>query len=250
MGCAKGVSTGVVRHQSALSFQATTPPPTHGRQQLPASDHQHTQEAHPAALTMLPTHHQGRRSAGGSTSASVQRVQNVPSPISARSRAVVGITLPRPAPGSLRELRELQRAHTPLQRSAFEHELKAHPDKAWVSWLLNGIDNGVSTGYNGPHFSYTARNLTSALQHPEVVDDGLQKEVESGRILGPFCQPPLKNLRTSGLGAVPKKNEKWRVILHLSAPEGLSINDFISKDEFSMHVLLHTRRRCSPAQQI
>ena len=147
----------------------------------------------------------------------------------------MGITLPRPAPGSLRELRELQRAHTPLRRSAFEHELKAHPDKAWVSWLLNGIDNGVSTGYNGPHFSYTARNLTSALQHPEVVDDELQKEVESGRILGPFCQPPLKNLRTSGLGAVPKKNGKWRVILHLSAPEGLSINDFISKDEFSMH---------------
>ena len=74
---------------------------------------------------MLPTHHQGRRSAGGSTSASVQRVQNVPSPTSAGSRAVVGITLPRPAPRSLRELSELQRAHTPLRHSAFEHELKA-----------------------------------------------------------------------------------------------------------------------------
>ena len=119
-----------------------------------------------------------------------------------------GITLPRPAPGSLQELRELQRAHTPLRRSAFEHELKAHPDKAWVSWLLNGIDNSVSTGYNGPHFSYTARNLTSALQHPDVVDDELQKEVESGRILGPFCQPPPS--RTSahpGLGQSQRKTE-------------------------------------------
>ena len=37
-------------------------------------------------------------------------------------------------------LRELQRAHTPLRRSAFQHELKKHPDKAWVSWLLKHPD--------------------------------------------------------------------------------------------------------------
>eukprot|EP00731_Ephydatia_muelleri_P037700 Em0539g2a len=127
------------------------------------------------------------------------------------------------------------RGYTPLRRLAFERELKGHPDKAWVSWLLNGIDNGVSTGYNGPHFPFTACNLTSALQHPEIVDAELLKEVELGRILGPFSQRPLEHLRTSGLGAVPKKNGKWRVILHLSAPEGRSINDFIAKEEFSIH---------------
>eukprot|EP00731_Ephydatia_muelleri_P017504 Em0010g602a len=32
-----------------------------------------------------------------------------------------------------------------------------------------------------------------------------------------------------------KKKGKWRVILHLSAPEGLSINDFIAKEEFAIH---------------
>ena len=34
---------------------------------------------------------------------------------------------------------------------------------------------------------------------------------------------------------VPKKNGKWRTILHLSAPEGHSVNDHINKDEFSIH---------------
>eukprot|EP00731_Ephydatia_muelleri_P033689 Em0035g26a len=154
----------------------------------------------------------------------------------AGSLAAVESTLPSPAPApALQGLSELQRAHTPLRRLAFERELKGHPDKAWVSWLLNGIDNGVSTGYNGPHFPFTARNLTSALQHPEIVDAELLKEVELGRILSPFSQRPLEHLRTSGLGAVPKKNGKWRVILHLSAPEGRSINDFIAKEEFSIH---------------
>ena len=128
-------------------------------------------------------------------------------------------------------LHELQRAHTPLRRSAFEHELKKHPDKAWVSSrLLNGIDNDVSTSYNDPHFSFTARNLTSALQHPEILDSELKKEVNLGCILGPFSQRPLKHLRTSGLGAVPNKNGKWRVILSLVST---SINDFISKEDFA-----------------
>ena len=33
----------------------------------------------------------------------------------------------------------------------------------------------------------------------------------------------------------PKKNGKWRVIMHLSAPPGDSINDFIDPREFPMH---------------
>jgi len=33
---------------------------------------------------------------------------------------------------------------------------------------------------------------------------------------------------------VPKKNGKWCMIHHLSAPQGRSINDFIPGDEFSL----------------
>ena len=55
-----------------------------------------------------------------------------------------------------------------------------------------------------------------------------------GRICGPFNVRPLPSLRCSGLGIVPKKGNKWRMILHLSAPFGSSINDFISKESFSL----------------
>eukprot|EP00731_Ephydatia_muelleri_P001040 Em0001g1040a len=74
--------------------------------------------------------------------------------------------------------------------------------------------------------------VTDFVQHPEIVDAELEKE---GCFLGPFSQRPLKHFRTSGLGTVPKKNGKWRVIHHLSAPEGLTINDFISKEDFAIH---------------
>ena len=39
----------------------------------------------------------------------------------------------------------------------------------------------------------------------------------------------------SGLGVIPKKDGDWRVIYHLSAPYGLSINDFIDPQELSLH---------------
>ena len=44
-----------------------------------------------------------------------------------------------------------------------------------------------------------------------------------------------EHINTSGLGVVQIKNDKWKMILHLSAPEGHSINDYIRKDEFSLH---------------
>ena len=34
---------------------------------------------------------------------------------------------------------------------------------------------------------------------------------------------------------MPKKNGKWRVIRHLSAPEGIGINDYINKEDFPIH---------------
>ena len=56
----------------------------------------------------------------------------------------------------------------------------------------------------------------------------------AGRMAGPFPFPPLPNLRCSGLGVVPKKDGGWRIIYHLSAPPGRSVNEFIDPDQFSL----------------
>ena len=93
---------------------------------------------------------------------------------SALSQAVEQLTLPALVPAPLRWPHELQRARTPLRGSAFELQLTHHPDKARVSRLLIGINNGVSTGYKGPHYHFQARNLATALAHPEVVDAELK----------------------------------------------------------------------------
>ena len=91
-------------------------------------------------------------------------------PTSAGSQAVVENTPPKPAHVLHQWPSELQRAHTTLRRSNFEHELRLHPDKAWVTWLLDGIDNGVSIGYTSSVSPFRSRNLSSAHAHPDLVD--------------------------------------------------------------------------------
>ena len=69
--------------------------------------------------------------------------------------------------------------------------------------------------------------------HPHIIDNKLAKECAAGCVLDPFTYRAFMNLRCSGVGVVPKKENKWRMIMHLSAPEGYSINDFISSKDFS-----------------
>ena len=94
------------------------------------------------------------------------------------------------------------RTHSPLQPLILECELAHHPDKAFVQQLISNLVNGCAIGYNGPQFAANAKHLSSALQHPTIIDESLKKEIEAGCILGPFDDPPLPNLRYSGLGAM------------------------------------------------
>ena len=79
-----------------------------------------------------------------------------------------------------------------------------------------------------------ARNLLSAHTHPTVVDDEIQRECQAGHLLDPFQERPLPNLKCSRVGVVPKKNGKWCMIHHLSAPPGSSVNDHIPKEPYSL----------------
>ena len=66
-------------------------------------------------------------------------------------------------------------------------------------------------------------HLRSALEHPEVIDSLIEKEVTAGRYVGPFDRLTLESIigpfRSHPLGVVPKsKPGEFRVIEDLSAP--------------------------------
>ena len=63
----------------------------------------------------------------------------------------------------------------------------------------------------------------------------VMKEVNLGRIAGPFKVKPLTNLRLSPVGLIPKKDGTYRLIHHLSYPAGGSVNDYIPDQYCTVH---------------
>ena len=140
-----------------------------------------------------------------------------------------------PQPAQATETLDLHRPFTPIDVAQLEHELSPHHDKPWTSQLIKNLTEGARVGFTGTRVARTAPNLASAHLHPEVIDNELSKECSKGHIAGPYPTPPLPNLQCSGVGVVPKKNNTWRMIMHLSAPNMLSINDGINKEDYSLH---------------
>ena len=124
---------------------------------------------------------------------------------------------------------------TPIDINVLERELSQHLNCNFVTNLVNGLSYGTPVGYTGPEKSRVSRNLILVTQHPEIVSTSLSKEINLGRVAGPFDVPPLPNLQCHPVGVVPKKHSTdWRTIYHLSYPEGDSINDYIPKDPYSL----------------
>ena len=89
-------------------------------------------------------------------------------------------------------------------------------------------------GFSGLRISRINPNLLTAHDHADVVQKQLQIECDHGHMAGPYDVPPLENFQCSGIGVVSKKGGVWHVIMHLSAPFGSSVNDYISKEEFGL----------------
>ena len=128
-------------------------------------------EPTPSPPTGRPTPKPARRSASATTLAGVPSGTNASLHTAAGSLAATRHTQARGAPNN-----DHQRGQTPLRHSQFGRELANHPDKAWISWLLDTIQSGVSLGYTGPRGPRTAPNLLSAHQNPHTVTAELTKE--------------------------------------------------------------------------
>lgn len=136
---------------------------------------------------------------------------------------------------------ELRRCHhqptvsTPINVDKLALELFNHPNRDFVTTLVDALRCGTRIGYTGPQKTRVSRNLISASQHPGVVSANLCKEIQLGRVAGPFPFLPLPDFQCHPIGVVPKKHStEWRTIYHLSYPEGDSINDYIPKDPYSL----------------
>ena len=120
---------------------------------------------------------------------------------------------------------------SPIILSAIEPWLDRYPARAAAHTIRSGFAVGFKLGYSGKRVHRMSKNLVSATKDMDRVMQKLDKEIKLGRIAGPFDSLPIPNLIVSPVGLVPKAQKgKFRMIHHLSHPDGDSINDGIDRD--------------------
>ena len=126
---------------------------------------------------------------------------------------------------------------TPFIAESWQRALQHHPDRCLVDYIMRGLAEGFHIGYDYTHSCRSAtQNMTSALQNPQPVKEYLEAEVQAGRVIGPLAQGEVQPLQISRFDVIPKSGQpgKWRLILDLSHPDGLSVNDSIDSQLSSM----------------
>lgn len=119
---------------------------------------------------------------------------------------------------------------TPIRASTLLNYLTGY-DSNQVQFLVSGFSEGFRIPFQGQRQFRFSKNLSSIKDKQHILLNRINEEILSGRVMGPFQNPPFENIQVSPLGLVPKKKlGEFRLIRHLSCPDGSSINDGIPHD--------------------
>ncbi|KNE88892.1 hypothetical protein PSTG_17661 [Puccinia striiformis f. sp. tritici PST-78] len=110
-----------------------------------------------------------------------------------------------------------------------------------IDGFENGFDQGIPDHKLGDLKWYTPDNYTSAVLAKEKIQASVTKEVEHGRMFGPFTQEEAHQrfgfLRSNPLGSVVNSDGKIRPINDLSHPKHnnkiMSVNSFVNKRDYA-----------------
>ena len=123
---------------------------------------------------------------------------------------------------------------TPLKLEAWRKVLSSYPDLRFAPYILRGVEQGFRIGYN-PHLVklQPARVLSSRAARGGR--EYLLEELSANRIVR-VNGSDTDLIHCSPFGVIPKRSRqnKWRLIVDLSSPDGHCVNDGIGKDLSSL----------------
>ena len=125
---------------------------------------------------------------------------------------------------------------TPIKIDALQAYLEGY-DSVKTQYLLDGFSQGFMLQSQGLQSANTdVKNPSIPNQLVAEVQKKLQKEIDAGRIIGPFSSPPLPNFRVSPIKVAEKKEPgKYRFIHNLSYPyDEESVNASIPRDKVAV----------------
>ena len=105
-----------------------------------------------------------------------------------------------------------QLGYTPVNVKNLVYYLDLYPIREDALLLREGFTNGFRLQFAGKTLTSSVKNLNSANLQLNSLKEIIAKEVEAGRMVGPFNKPPFVNLQVSPVGLVPKTDGRWRLI--------------------------------------
>ena len=107
-------------------------------------------------------------------------------------------------------------------------------DMEMVKLVCRDLEEGADIGCRGACRGRTVSgNAASCQLYPEQITDTVGGWLEKGFAAGPFSKDEVpEGAKINGMMCRPKPNGAVRVILNMSAPDGMSVNDGIDASEF------------------
>lgn len=78
---------------------------------------------------------------------------------------------------------------SPINIEKVSHYLNNYTNRDEANFLLHGLTLGFKLQYSGPRRPLFSKNLLSASENWEALQEKLDKEVQEGRMIGPFKDP-------------------------------------------------------------
>lgn len=143
-------------------------------------------------------------------------------------------TIPSNSAGVNKSVELYSLGTSPICIEQVKLSLSNYPFENVKNELINGITHGFKLQYQGPRIPMRSRNSNSVSEHPQIVLEKIKKEVDLGRVAGPFDYPPFPTFRISPIFLATKKNGDFRLIHNLSYPANNSVNDFTDRQYCSV----------------
>ena len=125
---------------------------------------------------------------------------------------------------------------TPIHALRFNQLLQGY-EPNWRKYLVRGLTQGFPLEINfGAQFQSKDTpplryNHQSLYRHIQPIREKINKELDAGRVEGPYDVIPYDNYHISPLAAQEKKTPgEYRILHDLSWPKGASVNDEIPKN--------------------
>ena len=118
-----------------------------------------------------------------------------------------------------------------LNLEAWQKHLADYHDQYLFQYLKFGFHLSLSDP-NDLHDTCMV-NHAPVLQHPQAIKQYLDKKCKTGAMIGHFPKNPDPGFHCSPMLTRPKDNDKRRVIMNLSHPQGSSLNDHVDKKAFN-----------------